>query len=673
MEDGSQQQYVEMTYKQVCIDLERATQCITQILQSEVESNKQLKLKIDQLQNGLEEKDKLLTQANQTVTYLRNELHQRLQSTNSASQEVKGGYDGELKTEVKEEADNDGYGDSSGAELIQTVLVSSDGQRLLLPPISGDGDDMYSQSGKGSSSQSPAPPSSRRKFPCPVCGKSFRFRYDLNMHHKRLHTCHKQPSASSSPAVHTASSTPERLYACAYCPKRYVSPGNLRSHERSHASSKSHACPKCRRTFLYKKQLAAHLHTHVHDSDPVRPRPRRARPPSAYFASRRAAEALTRRFQCFLCPRAFTDRLQLDTHRRQRHNSTMMAPVKAKRTSSYCCGLCQERFASSCRRAEHERTAHGEEESEFVCPLTSCGRRFRMEEALISHEWHAHKRKPQKRKLSACTLCGHKYSGLFDLLKHTRRHTAESQAESGVSVHTGQGGESRGSVHTGQSGEVVHTGQSGEVVHTGQSGGSVHTGQGGESRGSVHTGQSGEVVHTGQGGESRVSVHTGQGGESRVSVHTGQGGESRGSVHTGQGGEVVHTGQGGESRVSVHTGQGGESRVSVHTGQSGESRGSVHTGQSGEVVHTGQSRGSVHTGQGGESRGSVHTGQSGEVVHTGQSGEVVHTGQSRGSVHAGQSGMSVQTGQSGEVVHTGQSGESGGSVHTGQGGEVVHT
>ncbi|XP_041960156.1 zinc finger protein 316-like [Alosa sapidissima] len=633
MEDGNQQQYVEMTYKQVCIDLERATQCITQILQSEVESNKQLKLKIDQLQNGLEEKDKLLTQANQTVTYLRNELmnlHQRLQSTNSASKEVKGGYDGELKTEVKEEADNDGYGDSSGAELIQTVLVLSDGQRLLLPPISGDGDDMYSQSGKGSSSQSPGPPSSRRKFPCPVCGKGFRFRYDLNMHHKRLHTCHKQPCASSSPAVHTASSIPERLYACAYCPKRYVSPGNLRSHERSHVRSKSHACPKCRRTFLYKKQLVAHLHTHVHDSDPVRPRPRHARPPSAYFASRRAAEALTRRFQCFMCPRAFTDRLQLDTHRRQRHNSTMIAPVKAKRTSAYACGLCQERFTSSCRRAEHERTAHAKEESEFVCPLTSCGRRFRMEEALITHEWHAHKRKPQKRKLSACTLCGHKYTGLFDLLKHTRRHTAESggsvhtgpggesvhAGQGGGSVHTGQGGESRGSVHTGQGGGSVHTGHGGGSVHTGQGGGSVHAGQGGESRGSVHAGQGGGSVHAGQGGESRGSVHTGQGGGS---VHTGQGG---GSVHTGQGGGSVHTGQGGESRGSVHTGQGGGS---VHTGQGGESRGSVHTGQGGGSVHTGQGGGSVHTGQGGESRGSVHTGQGGESVHTGQGGGSVHT------------------------------------------------
>ncbi|XP_048104072.1 uncharacterized protein LOC125297675 [Alosa alosa] len=236
MEDGSQQQYVEMTYKQVCIDLERATQCITQILQSEVESNKQLKLKIDQLQNGLEEKDKLLTQANQTVTYLRNELHQRLQSTNSASQEVKGGYDGELKTEVKEEADNDGYGDSSGAELIQTVLVSSDGQRLLLPPISGDGDDMYSQSGKGSSSQPPAPPS-RRKFPCPVCGKGFRFRYDLNMHHKRLHTCHKQPSASSSPAVHTGQGWRERSHRTGW--RRSHRTGWRRSH-RTGGESCSH-------------------------------------------------------------------------------------------------------------------------------------------------------------------------------------------------------------------------------------------------------------------------------------------------------------------------------------------------------------------------------------------------------------------------------------------------
>ncbi|XP_041960208.1 uncharacterized protein LOC121718884 isoform X3 [Alosa sapidissima] len=95
-------QHMDMSHKQACIELERATQIITQVLQHEVgrnqelcmlirhleekeaetwrslteqvESNKQLKLKIDELQKHLEQKHNSLIQANQTVVLLKTEL-----------------------------------------------------------------------------------------------------------------------------------------------------------------------------------------------------------------------------------------------------------------------------------------------------------------------------------------------------------------------------------------------------------------------------------------------------------------------------------------------------------------------------------------------------------------------------------------------------------------------
>ncbi|XP_063063346.1 uncharacterized protein LOC134455910 isoform X2 [Engraulis encrasicolus] len=101
---------VDVHAKQVCLDLERATQVITQALQHEVsrnqelcvligrleereaeggraftellESHRQLKLKISQLQKSQQEKDASLKQANQTVAFLKDELkdlHQQLQ------------------------------------------------------------------------------------------------------------------------------------------------------------------------------------------------------------------------------------------------------------------------------------------------------------------------------------------------------------------------------------------------------------------------------------------------------------------------------------------------------------------------------------------------------------------------------------------------------------------
>ncbi|XP_076153583.1 uncharacterized protein LOC143136783 isoform X2 [Alosa pseudoharengus] len=109
-------QHMDMSHKQACIDLERATQIITQVLQHEVgrnqelcmlirrleekeaetwqslteqvESNKELKLKIDELQKHLEEKHNSLIQANQTVVLLKTELRdlcQQLQGQQSNS------------------------------------------------------------------------------------------------------------------------------------------------------------------------------------------------------------------------------------------------------------------------------------------------------------------------------------------------------------------------------------------------------------------------------------------------------------------------------------------------------------------------------------------------------------------------------------------------------------
>ncbi|XP_041953703.1 mitotic spindle assembly checkpoint protein MAD1-like [Alosa sapidissima] len=115
-------QHLGMSHKQACINLEKATQFITQAFQHEVgrnqelsmligrleereaeseksltehvQSNRQLTLKIEELQKLLEEKDNSLTQANQTVALLKNELRdvqqfESQQSNHRPVQEVK--------------------------------------------------------------------------------------------------------------------------------------------------------------------------------------------------------------------------------------------------------------------------------------------------------------------------------------------------------------------------------------------------------------------------------------------------------------------------------------------------------------------------------------------------------------------------------------------------------
>ncbi|KAL2085352.1 hypothetical protein ACEWY4_018672 [Coilia grayii] len=107
-------QHVDVSHKQACSDLEKASQFITEALQREVqrnmalcmllhrleerasengrslseqlESNRQLKLQVDELQKHLQDKDNSLTQVNQTISSLKNELkdlHQQLHSHQS--------------------------------------------------------------------------------------------------------------------------------------------------------------------------------------------------------------------------------------------------------------------------------------------------------------------------------------------------------------------------------------------------------------------------------------------------------------------------------------------------------------------------------------------------------------------------------------------------------------
>ncbi|XP_076140850.1 uncharacterized protein LOC143123372 [Alosa pseudoharengus] len=154
MDESGQQQHVDMmSHKQACIDLEKATQFITQVLQHAVgrnrelcvlirrleekdvetgrsltelaESNRQLQAKIDELQKRLEEKDHSLTQANQTVVLLRNELRDLCQ---------------QLQTQQrKERVLQEGQEWLQGVERqlqVKSQMVSPEGQKLFEAPVS---------------------------------------------------------------------------------------------------------------------------------------------------------------------------------------------------------------------------------------------------------------------------------------------------------------------------------------------------------------------------------------------------------------------------------------------------------------------------------------------------------------------------------------------------------
>ncbi|XP_041960048.1 uncharacterized protein LOC121718821 isoform X11 [Alosa sapidissima] len=136
-------QHMDLNHKQACIDLEKATQCIIQAFQHEVdqnqelcmlirrleekeaeigrslteqvEANKQLKLKIDELQKHLEEKNNSLTQANQQI---------KSPSSPVQSDQLMAADEPLV------------WSEQMISPEVQSVLASSDGQ---IPPVSSDG------------------------------------------------------------------------------------------------------------------------------------------------------------------------------------------------------------------------------------------------------------------------------------------------------------------------------------------------------------------------------------------------------------------------------------------------------------------------------------------------------------------------------------------------------
>ncbi|KAL2102945.1 hypothetical protein ACEWY4_002113 [Coilia grayii] len=139
-EIGEISHHVDASHDQACIDLEKASQFISEALQNEVqrnmalrmlihrleerasengrslseqvESNRQLKLQVDKLQKHLEDKDHSLTQANQTIVILKNDLRdlrQQLQSHQSSHRTIQEVtewlQDGESQPNVVKEED----------------------------------------------------------------------------------------------------------------------------------------------------------------------------------------------------------------------------------------------------------------------------------------------------------------------------------------------------------------------------------------------------------------------------------------------------------------------------------------------------------------------------------------------------------------------------------------
>ncbi|XP_073400456.1 uncharacterized protein [Dendrobates tinctorius] len=167
-----------------------------------------------------------------------------------------------------------------------------------------------------------------KSFPCPECGKRFRYKWHLNKH-LRIHRGDK----------------PYLCYECGLCFKEKF---NLANHLKIHTGEKPFLCSQCGKRFSTKSNLFEHLRVHTGEKP----------------------------FPCSECGKCFKNKSHLVEHQRI-HTGEKPFP----------CSECGKGFTSKSRLLKHVRVHTGEKP--FCCP--KCNKNFTQKAHLIRHQKsHSH-------------------------------------------------------------------------------------------------------------------------------------------------------------------------------------------------------------------------------------------------------------------------------------------
>lgn len=130
-------------------------------------------------------------------------------------------------------------------------------------------------------------------FTCHLCGKSFKWKANLNLHLKvhngervKCDSCGKEFARRGDLVRHRRSHQGLRPHACQLCPRTYADRAALNKHMKSHQEHRPFTCDICNKSFHFLWYLNAHkkMHTDV------------------------------KKYNCHLCDREFTKRGSLTTH-----------------------------------------------------------------------------------------------------------------------------------------------------------------------------------------------------------------------------------------------------------------------------------------------------------------------------------------------------------------------
>uniref|UniRef100_A0A3B5QUS2 C2H2-type domain-containing protein n=1 Tax=Xiphophorus maculatus TaxID=8083 RepID=A0A3B5QUS2_XIPMA len=135
------------------------------------------------------------------------------------------------------------------------------------------GEDSFSQAG-------------RDALKCDFCGKIFRKKYHLKMHHMN----------------HTG----EKPYVCNECGKSFKAASTLRYHARLHTGEKPYSCETCGKSFRCSYSMLVHMRTHTGEKPYLCNTCGKRFTNSSAFKWHTAIHMGDRRYSCQICGKSFT-------------------------------------------------------------------------------------------------------------------------------------------------------------------------------------------------------------------------------------------------------------------------------------------------------------------------------------------------------------------------------
>ncbi|XP_060524032.1 zinc finger protein 1 homolog isoform X2 [Cylas formicarius] len=204
---------------------------------------------------------------------------------------------------------------------------------------------------------------------CPVCNKTFKSKYTLNVHLKRHRLegqfactlCGKCFSSQGCLNRHLKIHTGEKKFECQVCQKRFLSSHNLIVHERVHTGEKPYLCSHCGKAFSNRTGLNFHVRIHTNTKPYLCNICDKAFGAQSHLVWHTMIHTGEKPFVCKICDKAFIKKCDLQRH------SLVHTGVKP-----FQCSFCEKRFSTKLNLQYHEMIH--KDDRPHICP--TCDKRF---------------------------------------------------------------------------------------------------------------------------------------------------------------------------------------------------------------------------------------------------------------------------------------------------------